>query len=220
MADDTFAVAAERQRILDAIGKPAGTSTSFGAMGWLSLAGSFIETMGLREQGKMARIAGERQRANAEFDAWQLEEQAGEELAVSQRMAIEERRQAELAASRALAVAATSGAGVSDPSVVRLLARTQGEGAYRANVALYQGESRARQARLNAAQARITGAEALEEGHARDQAYGYAGMGRAARGALSLYARYGQHGPGTTPRIGGSVDSVIGSGPVPGAEFV
>lgn len=87
--------------------------------------------------------------ANAEAkqlrsEAAQIEAQAGLERASSQRQAMDEKRQARLAASRGLAVAAASGAGADDPTVVNLLAGIEGEGEYRALSALYSGEESAR----------------------------------------------------------------------------
>ncbi|WP_016745739.1 hypothetical protein [Rhizorhabdus wittichii] len=80
----------------------------------------------------------------AKAEARQMETQAGLERATSQREAMEERRQARLLNSRALAVAAASGGGADDPSVVNLMADIDGEGAYRALTALYEGETEAR----------------------------------------------------------------------------
>lgn len=77
-------------------------------------------------------------------EARQLEAKAGTERAISQRQAMEERRQARLAASRGLAVAAASGGGADDPTVVNTLANIAGEGEYRALTALYNGEETAR----------------------------------------------------------------------------
>jgi hypothetical protein len=74
-------------------------------------------------------------------EAAQLEAQAGQERAVGQRRAIEEKRQARLAQSRALAVAAASGGGASDPSVVNAIADLAGEGEYRALTSLYEGDT-------------------------------------------------------------------------------
>lgn len=80
----------------------------------------------------------------------QLDIKAGQERASAQRLAIEQRRQAELLSSRALAVAAASGAGVDDPTVLNIMANIAGEGEYRALTALYEGEEEARGLELNA----------------------------------------------------------------------
>jgi hypothetical protein len=77
-------------------------------------------------------------------EARQLEANAGQERAMSQREAMEERRQARLLASRGLAVAAASGGGADDPSVVNTLADIEAEGEFRALSQLFTGESEAR----------------------------------------------------------------------------
>ncbi len=73
----------------------------------------------------------------------QLDGQASNDRASSQRKAIDERRQAKLVNSRALAVSAASGASTDDPTVVNLMAGISGEGEYRALSALYDGETSA-----------------------------------------------------------------------------
>jgi hypothetical protein len=76
-------------------------------------------------------------------EAKQLRYAAGAARASSQRAAVEERRQARLLQSRGLAVAAASGGGASDVTVVNTLADVAKEGEYRALSALYEGNERA-----------------------------------------------------------------------------
>lgn len=168
---------------------------SMGMAGWLSLGGSLMEMWGAHEGAKAAATAGARQQLAAEFNAMELERQAGISIALAQRQAAEERRQGDIAASRALAVAAASGAGVSDPTIVRLLTSAKGEGAYRAEVALYEGEERARQLRIGATAERLGGADALEEAMGRARAYNLRGWGSVVRLGSSMYAKYGVGGP-------------------------
>lgn len=80
----------------------------------------------------------------AKEEAKQLERRAGSERASSQRSAAEQKREARLVQSRALALAASSGAGASDPTIVNMMADIEGEGEYRALTELYVGEERAR----------------------------------------------------------------------------
>lgn len=94
-------------------------------------------------------------------EAAQLDVQAGQERATSQRQAMEERRQARLAQSRALAVAAASGGGADDPTVINRMAELEGEGEYRSLVALYQGEESARGMEADA-EARRKGAKSVK----------------------------------------------------------
>lgn len=117
-------------------------------------------------------------------EAAQLEAGAGRERASSHRAAMEEKRQARLAASRGLALAAASGGGADDPTVVNLLAGIEGEGEYRALSALYEGDQTALGMEAEAA-ARRRGAKSTKK----------AGLVKAAGTILSsgasMYDRYG-----------------------------
>ncbi len=102
----------------------------------------------LMAAGSLLSAGGSNIGANSEAkelrsQAAQLDAQAGLERASSQRAAIDEKRQARLLASRGLAVAAASGGGADDPSVVNALAGIEGEGEYRALTALYNGDQTA-----------------------------------------------------------------------------
>lgn len=168
---------------------------SLSMLGWMQAAGTVFQVLGGLSSASAAKLEGERAKVAAEFQAWQAEEQAGTAIAISQRQALEEQRQGRLAASRALAIAAASGGGASDPTIVNLLANAAGEGAYRAQVALYEGEAKARQLRLDAAAGRLSGAWAKQEGASRAVGLSLAATGAGARGAASLYAKYGMKGP-------------------------
>lgn len=102
------------------------------AMVPLAIAGSLVSAggtiLGAKSEAKGLRR-----------EAAQLEANAGQERASSQRAALEERRQGRLASSRALALAAASGGGADDPTVVNAIADIEGEGEYRALTALYEG---------------------------------------------------------------------------------
>src|SRR5688572_24149978 len=100
-----------------------------------SIVGSVLQMEGYRQQGEAARIGGQRKRAAADYEAAQLEQQAGLSQAAAQRQMLEERRQARLVQSRALAVAGASGAGASDTTVMTRVAAIAAEGAYRSRVA-------------------------------------------------------------------------------------
>jgi len=80
----------------------------------------------------------------AEVEAQQRRQQAGEARAASQREAIQRAREARLLQSRQQAVAAASGGGAADPTVVRLMAQTGAQGRYNTASALYEGEARGR----------------------------------------------------------------------------
>lgn len=157
--------------------------------------GSILGLVGNMSAASGARTAGARQQQAADFEASQLDQQAGQSVAASQRAAMDEERRARLLASRGIAVAAAGGGAVTDPTISKLLADISGEGAYRASVALYQGEERARQQRLAANVRRYEGDVALEGGGQRADAFTYAGLGNLATGGASLWAKYGMGGP-------------------------
>jgi hypothetical protein len=96
----------------------------------------------LKAGGTIIGAKGEARQLRAQAD--QLDIKAGQERASAQRDAMEQQRQARLVSSRALAVAAASGAGADDPTVVNIMANIAGEGEYRALTSLYSGETDAR----------------------------------------------------------------------------
>lgn len=171
--------------------------------------GADIAGQGALLSGSAARLDGYRRRVAAEFQAEQLEQQAGQDIAAAQRVAIEQRRAASLTASRAMAVAGAAGVDASDPSMVRLISTVAGEGYLRAATALYAGTEKARLATMGAAGKRYEGQMAEELGIEQEKAYGLqaagmgrqaeayrlSGMGSLAQGAAGLFAKYGGTGP-------------------------
>jgi hypothetical protein len=117
---------------------------------YAAMAGTALTALGALKEGRQAN-------ADASFQAAQLEQNAGQERAASQRQAIEQRRQARLTNSR---IQALAGGGGLDPTVVDLSANIAGEGELRALTALYTGEERARGNEMNAQGARIAGKNA------------------------------------------------------------
>ena len=159
---------------------------------WVSIASTVVGFVGKMQAGNAASAAGERQRIADKFQADQMERQAGQEVAASQRKAQEERERAQMLASRAVALA---GGGSTDPSVVNLLADIQGTGAYNAAVRLYEGESRAQQLRTGAAGKLYEGEMAAIGGQQKRGAYMTSAFGSAAGTGATLFDRYGGGGP-------------------------
>ncbi len=117
--------------------------------------------------------AGDEAEDAGKIRAAELKRRADARRAVGTREAAEEARNAKLAYSRALAVAAASGAGVDDPTVVKLFADLQAEGDYRVLSRLYTAEEEA--------QGEDFASEvALREGRARKKLSRYAMAGTAA----------------------------------------
>lgn len=165
------------------------------SLGWMMGAGSFLQAFGTYEQGQAAKAQGELAKQNADMMAEEADQEAGLAIGISQRQAIEDKRQAQLVASRSLAVAAASGGGVSDPTVVNVISNAKGEGAYRANLDLYEGEAKARRLKMQAIVGRSTGEQEAAAGKNRAIGADLAAAGTLAYGVGSLYAKYGYGGP-------------------------
>lgn len=124
------------------------------------------------------------QKTQMEAIARAREEEANAEAAEGQRAALIERKKARNLMSRARAVAAASGGGVSDPTVVNQLTDIETQGELNALNAMYSGNTAARGYRQGAAIAR-------NEADA-SQTAGYLGAASTALdGANSWYAKYG-----------------------------
>ena len=116
----------------------------------LGVVGSVVSAVG-------TIAAGQASRRDAEFQAKQLDIQAKAEFAAGQREAEEIERNKKLVLSRQQALAAASGMGADDPTIVTMAAEIAGFGKYQELSALAAGEMRQRRAEYDAASARATG---------------------------------------------------------------
>lgn len=166
----------------------------------LQIGSTILSAGGQVERGNAGVAVANRRKAALEFQAQQLETEAGQSKAVSQVQAADVARQNALVQSSILARAAASGAGASDPSVLSVMARTGAESAYRQAVALYEGEAQARMDLTRASAARFEGQTNVSDAaSARRQANIGAGATVLAGGAksLSMYDKY-YSGAGTS----------------------
>ena len=171
-------------------------------MAWV-MTGIAVANVGMSIYGGKKAKKAERERARRnkiakEFEAQQLDQQAGQSIAISQRAASRERRNAQVIASRALALAAASGGGASDSSVNILLADIDNEGAYRASMALYQGEENARRLRMSASSKRYEGEAGIEGAESRADAINLQTAASGLDALSSLYGKYSGGGPNST----------------------
>ena len=141
------------------------------------------------QQGRVANAMGKAQRAAKEREAEQLDQNAVQTVAAAQRKAMEEKRRGDLVASRALAIAAAGG-GASDKSVVNIISDLKGEGSYRAMLAMYEGEDRARLMREQGKLTRFEGEQLFEAGKAKKRAANVMALGETVSGAASMYTKY------------------------------
>ena len=117
-------------------------------------------------------------------EARQLDAQAGLEQASSQREAMEQRRNARFAQSRALALAASGGTSASDGDIEKIISDIAGEGEYRALSALYSGDEQADNMRLQAKARRKEAKNVKTAGL-------ISGIGTILEGGSSFAGRYG-----------------------------
>lgn len=151
-------------------------------MAWAPIAiaavGTVLSVAGQQQQAKAAQ-------EGADLEAKQLERKALQRRAIGQRQAVEADRQGRLQKSRALAVAASSGAGASDPTIINHMAQLEAESNYRRMVALYEGEEEASQLEMQAKATRKGGGNAA-------RAANLASAGTVLSSGASLYGKYGQ----------------------------
>lgn len=151
--------------------------------------GTVMTVIGKIQEGNSAQKA-------ATYEAAQMNYNAGQERASSQRSAEEQRRQKDYAESRFRAVAASSGGGAADPTIVKGMGNLEQEGEYRANTALFQGEEKARGLETGAALK-------MYEGQVAKQQSRFAAIGSAMSGASSFYDQYWPKKTSTASYSGG-----------------
>jgi len=123
----------------------------------LNMIGTGLSIAGHLSAGSAARAAGRAQRQAAEYTAQQLEASKGQQRAAAQRASIDEIRKSMALQSRALAVAAASGGGALDPTVLALISGVSAEGQLAAETQIYNGDERARQLQEHANAVRYEG---------------------------------------------------------------
>lgn len=132
---------------------------------WLSAAAPYIQAGATAVSAYQLQQQGEQAEQSALFEAAQMDRNAKSAEAVSQREAIRAKREAAYLASRAEAVAASSGGGGSDPTIVNLIGGIEEEGEYNALTALFNGQQRADAMRTGADVARMEGRSKRKAGN-------------------------------------------------------
>lgn len=167
----------------------------------MNLMGSFMGKEGADTAADATRTQSILQRRAAEFTALQLEQRGGQAEAIAQRKARADNLNTELITSRQLAVAAASGGGASDPTIINLIAKTNAVGAMRSAIDLYEGEEQNRQLRLQAAAKRYEGDLGVQASESKASAYETQGTASLLSGFGSLFAKYGMGGPNKATNV-------------------
>jgi len=123
--------------------------------------------------------------AAADYMAQNAEISGGQAMAAATQKAADEYRRSRLIQGDALARAAASGAGASDATVVDIISKIAGEGAYRSQLALYHGAEEQRAYQIRADNLRYEGKATRAAGIVN----GLTGFGE------SFFKKYGGGGP-------------------------
>lgn len=148
-----------------------------------SVGGTIVSAAGAQYQG-------EAQQQALNYEARLKERKASEEMAVGERKAAEKTREATLFNSRQQAVAAASGAGATDPTVLELMGNATKEGALNAGYAMYQGQAAADDLNMSAGVDRISGNNARKAGN-------ITAVGNILTGISTFGSKYGGGGFGS-----------------------
>lgn len=158
----------------------------------LAVASTAMKMKGAKEEHRAQQAQMARRKA-------ELERNARLTVAVAQQQGFEQERQSRYVVSRARALAAFSGAGADDKTIMDVISDIHGEGEYRRNVAIYKGQE---EARSLISQAEGT-AEAMD---AERKAYRYKQLGSLFDLGKSMYGGGGMGGGGGKVGSGSGYD--------------
>lgn len=151
-----------------------------------------LKFSGMMGQGNAALAAGMRKQQLANYEAQQLDVNAKQAFAASQRAAYFKGQEGDLVLSRMTALAAASGAGASDPTILNLKAQILARKAYNMEAALYGGEEQARGMREAAKAKRYGGELAMADAKSAKSSYKFAAMSSLFSGGAGMFERYAQ----------------------------
>ena len=123
----------------------------------MAMMGSMM-SMGASLAGGIAQANAAKAQAQYEYNLHIA--QGKQELASSQRQAIQQGQQTDMVMSKQLATAAASGGGVQTPSIMSIYGQTAGQGDYNSRSALYTGQQKKWQQQVQADAAKARGENA------------------------------------------------------------
>lgn len=173
-----------------------------GAIGFM---GSAVSAAGTIAGGAAANAAAQAQAAGLEFRAEQEEMAADEARAIGYRQAWEKRREGRIVDSRIQAVAASSGGGATDPTVLNIQGNAAAEAEYHAATRGYAGENRARGLEDQAYATRMTAQATRDAGSAQQQAAMLGAAGTVIGSAGSAFSKFGGGGTPAAATAGAPV---------------
>lgn len=146
-----------------------------------------MKGMGLWNQGQAQVDAAKRSKQAADFQARQLEVNAGQAQAAAQRDAYFKGLEGQRLIS---AIKARAGAGGADPTVLNIIAQAEAQRAYNVQAALYGGQDKARTMRMQAASARYQADLGMADAKAARSSYRGAAVTSLVGGAQQSYSLF------------------------------
>lgn len=181
--------------MINTMSKAGNSTQTGGAAPAMQVAGTLLNAIGQSQQGASIVEQGKQQYQASQYQVDQLAQNANAAIAASQRSAQNQQQQTDYLISKAIAIAASGGGGVQDPTVVNTVARIAGESAYRQSVALYGGQEQARTDTMQASAKEVEGEAALQASKSAGRASILKTSAGLMGGASSLYTRFGMNGP-------------------------
>lgn len=161
----------------------------------LQIGSTILSAGGQLAKGYGYQAIGARKKMASEFEAQQLEQQGSIARNVGQQNAYDQQLKTSIVNSLALARAAASGAGASDPTVLHIMAQTAGEGAYRQAQALYEGEAQSRVATMRAAAARYEGNMAESDAASAQSGANFSALATVLDGGMKTASMFQKYWP-------------------------
>lgn len=171
-----------------------------GVVGALKAIGTVVSVIGSIQQFQANKAAAKQAEMNAEAEAQWNEREAGLTQASKQREAIRAREEGKFISSRAGAIAAASGAGALDPSIVNIMGGIEEETDLRVKTALFEGEEGANRFNYQAGINRATGSARAASFRSKATGNLFSAGTTLLSGGADLYSKY-------SPRTSGSVSS-------------
>jgi hypothetical protein len=170
----------------------SGLASLGGAGAILSGVGGITSAIGTLAGGSYAAQSGKMQQAAANYQASQLEQNATQAIASSQRSMLDTQEKTQLAIGTSTARAAASGVNAGAGSAVENVGQLARRGSYQALMDLYSGQSTATGLENQAKGVRYSGDVAAASGEAQQTASYLGAAGTLAGSAGNFFTQYGK----------------------------
>lgn len=164
----------------------------------LQVGGTILGASGAAAAGAAATSQAMGAANQADYQAAQLDQQAGQTRASAQRTAIDQRRQAKIAASN---LQAATGGGSTDASILGITGQIAGEGEYNALTAMYEGEEQARGSEMQAESARGQARQYRASAKDKQSAGGLGAITNLLSAGSTMFSKFGGGGPSASDDV-------------------